>query len=101
MLEQQVKRTRELTSCNILGPVATDYTSSNTGSWRIERPVVDFENCIKCSICEKYCPPNIITIEKNKKECVFIDYYYCKGCGICVNECPKHCIAMVNERSVK
>jgi len=81
--------------------VATVFTSSNTGSWRIERPVVRYESCIKCGTCERYCPANIVEVRKNEEKCVYIDYYYCKGCGICANECPTECIEMLDERSAK
>jgi pyruvate ferredoxin oxidoreductase delta subunit len=101
MQKQQEKPTKELKSFRILGPSATVFTSSNTGSWRIERPVVNYKECIKCGTCERYCPANIIDIYKDREECVVIDFYYCKGCGICANECPKGCIQMVDERSVE
>jgi pyruvate ferredoxin oxidoreductase delta subunit len=101
MLQQPEKHTKKLKSCKVLGPVATIFDSSNTGSWRIERPVVRYEDCTKCGTCARYCPANIIDIHRDKEECVIIDYYYCKGCGICANECPKSCIEMVDERSVK
>ena len=101
MLKQQEKLIKKPKSCNVYGPVATIFDSSNTGSWRLVRPVVNYEHCKKCGICEKFCPLNIITIYKDREECVFIDFDYCKGCGICANECPNNCIDMVNERSVK
>jgi len=78
--------------------VGIDFVAANTGSWRLERPVVDFANCIKCGICKDYCPCDIITVDKEKEECVTFDFYYCKGCGICCNECPRGCIKMVSER---
>ena len=81
----------------MLGPVAYIYESAYTGSWRLERPVVDFDECIKCGTCQRFCPPDIITIDKDKEECVTFDWDYCKGCGICANECPKKCITMVPE----
>lgn len=101
MQKQQEKPLKELKSTRVYGPVATEFGSSNTGSWRIERPVVDFNKCIKCGTCERFCPANVMEVFKDKKECVHIDYYYCKGCGICANECPTKCIDMIEERSVK
>ncbi|KUO70263.1 MAG: 2-oxoacid:acceptor oxidoreductase [Clostridia bacterium BRH_c25] len=83
----------------VYGPVATVFSSSNTGSWRLERPKVNFKACIKCGTCAKYCPANIIEIKKDQQECVVIDFDYCKGCGICVNECPAKCMTMIPERS--
>ena len=85
----------------VQGPCAYVFASGNTGSWRVVRPQVDFEACVKCGTCEMYCPANVITVDKEKEECVSFMWDYCKGCGICANECPRHCIQMVDERSVK
>lgn len=98
MQKQQEKLTKKLKKCRVYGPVANVFAAANTGSWRIERPKVNFEACIKCGTCEKYCPTNVIDIKKDQIECVVIDFNYCKGCGICANECPKKCINMVPER---
>jgi 2-oxoacid:acceptor oxidoreductase delta subunit (pyruvate/2-ketoisovalerate family) len=99
MQKRQEKLTKQLKKCRVLGPVATKFNGGNTGSWRLERPAVNFEQCVKCKICAMYCPVDAIEIDKNAKECVKIDYYYCKGCGICAKECPKKCISIVPERS--
>jgi 2-oxoacid:acceptor oxidoreductase delta subunit (pyruvate/2-ketoisovalerate family) len=99
MQKQQEKQAQEFKKTNVFGPVATEFTSADTGSWRLERPVVRFEDCIKCGTCEMFCPANVMTVYKDGREaCVEIDYDYCKGCGICVNECPKQCIDFVPER---
>ena len=82
---------------NLYGPVALIYTAANTGSWRLERPVVDYETCVACGTCQKFCPADIITIDKEKTEKVSMNWEYCKGCGICANECPKKCIEMKPE----
>lgn len=82
----------------ILGPCSLEFESANTGSWRIERPKVDAESCIRCGTCSRYCPADCILIHKEGDTPVEIDWRYCKGCGICSNECPKTCIEMVNER---
>ena len=81
----------------ILGPAATEFTAMNTGSWRLERPVVDLGGCISCGVCERNCPTNIITITKSPKD-VFFEMDYCKGCGICSEVCPQKCIAMETEK---
>lgn len=101
MQKQQELRMKEYKKFRVYGPVATIFGSAKTGSWRLERPVVDFKSCIKCGTCERYCPANVIEIKKNQEECVLFDFDYCKGCGICANECPKKCIAMVPERGGK
>ena len=64
-----------------------------TGNWRTTGyPVVDYEECVKCSICWIICPDIAFTpmddgyFEWNAN--------YCKGCGACVEECPKGAIVM-------
>jgi len=69
-------------------------SAKKTGYWRIFRPKINYEKCIKCMICWLYCPEGSISIINNKP---VIDYDYCKGCGICANECPVKAIEMVKE----
>lgn len=78
-------------------PMAEPGTSrkNKTGTWRSFRPVVDKKKCIKCGICEGFCPDSCITIEKDGST---VNYDYCKGCGICANECPVKCIKMEREK---
>ena len=99
MQKLQEKHMKTLEKHNIQGPVATIFTAANTGSWRLERPQVKFEDCIKCGTCERVCPVNVVTVIKDAEECVVFNFDYCKGCGICVNECPTKCMSMVPERS--
>lgn len=84
-------------SRRILGPVATEFTAMKTGSWRIERPVVEISSCSSCGTCERYCPANVVTVEKKPEKAVLFDYEYCKGCGICTEVCPKGSISMIPE----
>ena len=67
----------------------------DTASWRVLRPVLDQEKCIRCGICLSYCPVN--SIHKDEEGKYEIHYDYCKGCGICANECIKDAIEMVPE----
>ena len=97
MQKQREKLLREQEKCNLLGPVAATFTSANTGSWRLERPAVNFDICVKCGTCARYCPAGIIVVDTTVKEGVYFDWNYCKGCGICANECPKQCISMIPE----
>jgi 2-oxoacid:acceptor oxidoreductase delta subunit (pyruvate/2-ketoisovalerate family) len=77
-----------------LTPITSVSSRANkTGLWRTFKPVIDYEKCIKCYICWKFCPDVAIIIDDIPK----IDYDYCKGCGICANECPKKAITMEKE----
>lgn len=98
MQKQQEKHITELKRHRLVGPCATIFGADDTGSWRLERPVVDYNKCIKCGTCEKYCPANVIEVKKEQKECIVFDFHFCKGCGICVNECPVKCMKMIPER---
>jgi pyruvate ferredoxin oxidoreductase delta subunit len=79
----------------LLGPVATDFASVDTGKWRNKRPVIN-DNCRKCKQCMLYCPCGVIRFseQENKLE---IDYRYCKGCGICENICKFSAIDLIGE----
>jgi len=69
---------------------------NKTGAWRTFRPVYDHEKCVRCGMCEIYCPEGII--HYNEERDIFEpDYEYCKGCGLCARECPKKAIEMVLE----
>lgn len=65
-------------------------TDGNAG-WRLKRPVVNKEECIKCMRCWVLCPDGVISRD------IEVDLNFCKGCGICAAECPKKAIAMVKE----
>jgi len=67
---------------------------NKTGSWRNVRPVIDYDKCIKCFICWKFCPEPAIKIVD---ELPVIDYDYCKGCLMCAEECPKDAIGFEKE----
>lgn len=66
-----------------------------TGDWRTLIPVLDEEACIKCGLCEVYCPE--FCIAQKDDEFFRPDFDYCKGCGICAQICPKTAITMVME----
>lgn len=82
---------------SILGPCVVDFAASNTGSWRIQRPDVETQSCIRCGTCERVCPVGIVSVDKKGPVPVSFDWRYCKGCGICANECPGKCITMIPE----
>ncbi len=83
----------------LLGPCATVFESTATGSWRLVRPVVDSATCTRCGICSKHCPADVMDVPVgNKSKEVFIDMRFCKGCGICADVCARKCISMVPEK---
>lgn len=77
--------------------------AGKTGSWRVERPVIDLSRCTPakrgkaaCHLCWLYCPDAVITKDIEPK----IDLEYCKGCGICAEECPTGAIEMIEENEL-
>ncbi|MBU9728899.1 4Fe-4S binding protein [Lachnospiraceae bacterium ASD4241] len=98
MEKQQDMPTSTPAKRRVLGPCSHILVAAHTGSWRMERPQVEEEACIRCGICSKYCPTACITV--NKEGCPLeFDWHYCKGCGICANECPRQALSMIPEGS--
>ena len=82
-----------------IGAIVTEPGSARqykTGDWRSQRPTYDFKKCIKCAVCQIFCPEGCI--ERNDEGHFEADLYYCKGCGICARECPTMVITMVEEK---
>lgn len=98
MQQQQEHLTKQSRKYRLLGPCATIFDSSNTGSWRLEYPKVDDASCIRCGVCVRSCPANVIDLDKQRTPAISIDWNYCKGCGVCANQCVKKCIEMVSGR---
>lgn len=67
-----------------------------TGAWRVFRPIIDENKCIKCLLCWIHCPENAIIV-KQRDQIPQIDYVYCKGCFVCADVCPKDAIKKVRE----
>jgi pyruvate ferredoxin oxidoreductase delta subunit len=79
---------------------AGEGDAGNTGSWRVERPIINMELCTpakkqkaSCHLCWLYCPDGVISKDLEPE----IRLEYCKGCGICAEECPTKAIDMVAE----
>ena len=64
----------------------------NTGEWRTQTPVIDWDKCVQCLLCAPMCPDSSIPVVDGKRQ----DFYYdhCKGCGICVGCCSFGAITM-------
>ena len=83
-----------------VGCIVTEPGSSReyrTGDWRSQKPTYDFSKCIKCGVCQIYCPEGCIG--QNAEGYFQANLYWCKGCGICSKECPTRVITMVNEEA--
>ena len=81
-------------------PVGGPMTDPVTGESRTMRPVVDFEKCIKCTLCWLQCPDSCFDVTPDG----FYDANLeaCCGCGVCEAVCPeKGCVTMVNEAQFK
>jgi pyruvate ferredoxin oxidoreductase delta subunit len=65
---------------------------------RTMRPVVDFDTCIKCTLCWLQCPDSCFDV--TPEGLYDANMEACCGCGVCEAVCPvKDCVTMVNEVS--
>jgi len=63
---------------------------------RTMRPVIDFDTCVKCTLCWLQCPDSCFDVMPDNLYDANMDA--CCGCGVCEAVCPvEHCITMVNE----
>ena len=69
--------------------------NTHTGSWRSSRPIWDASRCVRCGVCDMYCPEGCVKPDAEGKYGANLDY--CKGCGICARECVTGAIHMVTE----
>ncbi len=90
------KPEKELTWKDLeIGTIVTEPGNASqyrTGDWRSQRPEYEFSRCIKCGLCQLFCPDGCI--QQNSQGYFEADLYYCKGCGICARECPTWVITM-------
>ena len=86
-----------MTLSKVIVPISTPTkgAAGKTGMWRVFKPVLNKEKCVKCLMCWVYCPE--AAIKRLEDDSIEIDYEYCKGCGICATECPRGAITMVKE----
>jgi pyruvate ferredoxin oxidoreductase delta subunit len=65
-------------------------------STRTMRPVVNFDTCIKCTLCWLQCPDSCFDVTPDLL--YDANMQACCGCGVCEAVCPvKECVTMVNE----
>lgn len=63
-----------------------------------ERISIDHDLCIKCGMCEKYCPVNAIhLVDQHMK----IQHRQCIACMRCVNFCPKSAFTLRGKRVIQ
>jgi pyruvate ferredoxin oxidoreductase delta subunit len=91
------------------GGAVVDAASGETGGYRPARnltfkkfttrsmrPVVDFDKCIKCTLCWLQCPDSCFDVMPDGMYDANMEA--CCGCGVCEAVCPvADCITMVNE----
>lgn len=56
-------------------------------------PVMDKDLCVYCTLCDKKCPVQAITVDRAAKTWE-LNKQNCIGCGLCEKNCPKKCITM-------
>jgi pyruvate ferredoxin oxidoreductase delta subunit len=67
-------------------------------STRTMRPVLNFDTCIKCTLCWLQCPDSCFDVTPEGFYDANMDS--CCGCGVCEAVCPvPACVTMVNEVS--
>ena len=63
---------------------------------RTMRPVVNFDTCIKCTLCWLQCPDSCFDV--TPEGLYDANMVACCGCGVCEAVCPvPQCVTMVNE----
>ncbi|HUJ26953.1 MAG TPA: 4Fe-4S dicluster-binding protein [Myxococcales bacterium] len=96
-----------------VGDQVKDPVTGEKGGWRpgrnatfkkwatrTMRPVIDFEKCIKCTLCWLQCPDSCFDVMPDGMYDANLEA--CCGCGVCEAVCPeKDCVTMVNEAQFK
>jgi len=92
-----------------LGHAMKNEATQQVGGWQPERnptfkkfttrtmrPVVDFDTCIKCTLCWLQCPDSCFDVTPDGL--YDANMQACCGCGVCEAVCPvEKCVTMVNE----
>lgn len=58
--------------------------------------VIDIGKCTFCTLCEKKCPTDAISMDKTTRSWT-IDRLLCIQCSACVDACAKDCLGMDNQ----
>jgi len=67
---------------------------------RTMRPVIDFDKCIKCTLCWLQCPDSCFDVMPDGMYDANMEA--CCGCGVCEAVCPEaNCVTMVNEAAFR
>src|SRR5215813_2282745 len=65
-------------------------------STRTMRPVINFDTCVKCTLCWIQCPDSCFDVMPDNTYDANMEA--CCGCGVCEAVCPvENCVTMVNE----
>lgn len=59
---------------------------------------IDASKCIMCSMCQKVCPSQCITVDANAGTWD-LDVLECVYCASCVEVCPTKCLSMSDEHA--
>jgi pyruvate ferredoxin oxidoreductase delta subunit len=81
------------------GGIVTDAGNSDefeTGGWRSQKPVMNWDKCKQCLMCFPVCPDCAIPVNQEGLREDY-DYKHCKGCGVCAKVCPFGAIEMKDE----
>ena len=80
------------------GYVPTRNATFKKFSTRTMRPVINFDTCIKCTLCWLHCPDTCFDITPDGLYDANMEA--CCGCGVCEAVCPvEDCVTMVNEEA--
>jgi MinD superfamily P-loop ATPase len=63
-------------------------------------PVINYDKCSNCGLCESYCKFNAI-IKDNKNNKYFIDEINCEGCALCSYICPENAVTLIKRETGK
>ena len=58
---------------------------------------IDHEKCIHCGICQRQCPADAISVNR-QNEYWQLNAFRCIICGECVLKCPKKCLEIKTDR---